>query len=75
MVTLTTRKGLFTSWEHRERRRVLTVVPGLIFGELFHANGHVVNLSKDGCVIAVAHAPEKEQHLHLLLQVPKLAGC
>jgi hypothetical protein len=48
----------------------LTVVPVLIFGELFHAKGDIVNLSTTGCVIAVAQAPEKEQHLHLLVQVP-----
>jgi len=58
------------SWEHRAHRRVLTVVPVLIFGELFHAKGDIVNLSRDGCVIAVAQAPEKGQHLHLLVQVP-----
>jgi len=58
------------SWEHRAHRRVLTVVPVLIFGELFHAKGDIVNLSTTGCVIAVAQAPEKEQHLHLLVQVP-----
>ena len=57
------------SWEHRAHRRVLTVVPVLIFGELFHAKGDIVNLSRDGCVIAVAQAPEKGQHLHLLVQV------
>jgi hypothetical protein len=66
------RKDLFMSWEHREQKRVLTVVPVRIFGELVHANGHVVNLSKDGCVIATAHAPEKGEHLHLLVQVPTL---
>ena len=60
------------SWEHREQKRVLTVVPVRIFGELVHANGHVVNLSQDGCVITTAHAPEKGQHLYLLVQVPKL---
>ncbi|MEK7236841.1 MAG: PilZ domain-containing protein [Nitrospirota bacterium] len=60
------------SWEHREHKRVLTVLPVLIFSELFHAKGDIVNLSKDGCVIAVAHAPEKGQHLQLLLQVPRL---
>ena len=59
------------SWEHRKHRRVLTVVPVLIFGELFHAKGDIVNLSRDGCVIAVAQAPEKGQHLHLLVEVPK----
>ncbi|NWF73700.1 MAG: PilZ domain-containing protein [Nitrospirae bacterium] len=59
------------SWEHRAHRRVLTVVPVLIFGELFHAKGDIVNLSRDGCVIAVAQAPEKGQHLHLLIQMPK----
>ena len=59
------------SWEHRKYRRVLTVVPVLIFGELFHAKGDIVNLSRDGCVIAVAMAPEKGQHLRLLVQVPK----
>ena len=59
------------SWEHRAHRRVLTVVPVLIFGELFHAKGDIVNLSSDGCVIAVAQAPEKGQHLHLLVQIPK----
>jgi PilZ domain len=59
------------SWEHRAHRRVLTVVPVLIFGELFHAKGDIVNLSRDGCVIAVAQAPEKGQHLHLLIQTPK----
>ena len=59
------------SWEHRAQRRVLTVVPVLIFGELFHAKGDIVNLSRKGCVIAVAQAPEKGQHLHLLIQVPK----
>jgi PilZ domain len=58
------------SWEHRAHRRALTVVPVLIFGELFHAKGDIVNLSTTGCVIAVAQAPEKEQHLHLLVQVP-----
>ena len=58
------------SWEHRAYRRVLTVVPVLIFGELFHAKGDIVNLSTTGCVSAVAQAPEKEQHLHLLVQVP-----
>ena len=58
------------SWEHRAHRRVLTVVPVLIFGELFHAKGDIVNLSTTGCVIAVAQAPEKGQHLHLLVQVP-----
>ena len=57
------------SWEHRAHRRVLTVVPVLIFGEPFHAKGEIVNLSRDGCVIAVAQAPEKGQHLHLLVQV------
>ena len=72
MVTQTSRKDLDMSWEHREQRRLLTVVPALIFGELFHAIGHIVNLSTDGCVIAAAHAPEKGQHLHLLIQVPKL---
>lgn len=60
------------SWEHREHRRVLTVAPVLIFGELTHAKGHTVNLSKDGCVIAAAYAPEKGQHLHILIQDPKL---
>ena len=59
------------SWEHREQKRVLTVVPVRIFGELVHANGHVVNLSQDGCVITTAHVPEKGQHLYLLVQVPK----
>lgn len=58
------------SWEHRAHRRVLTVVPVLIFGELFHAKGDIVNLSTTGCVIAVAQAPEKGQHLHLLVQAP-----
>jgi hypothetical protein len=50
----------------------LTVAPVLIFGELTHAKGHTVNLSKDGCVIAAAYAPEKGQHLHILIQDPKL---
>ena len=59
------------SWEHRAHKRVLTVVPVLIFGELFHTKGEIVNLSRDGCVIAVAQAPEKGQHLHLLVQIPK----
>jgi PilZ domain-containing protein len=59
------------SWEHRAHRRVLTVVPVLIFSELFHAKGEIVNLSRDGCVIAVAQAPEKGQHLHLRVQVPE----
>lgn len=58
-------------WANREHRRVLIVVPVLIFGELFHAKGYTANLSTGGCVIAAAHAPEKGQHLHLLLQVPK----
>jgi hypothetical protein len=47
------------------------VVPVLIFGELFHAKGDIVNLSRTGCVVAVAQAPEKGQHLHLLIQTPK----
>ncbi len=59
------------SWEHRAHRRVLTVVPVLIFGELFHTKGEIVNLSRNGCVIAVAQAPEKGQQLHLLVQIPK----
>jgi hypothetical protein len=59
------------SWEHREQKRVLTVVPVLIFGELTHAKGHTVNLSTNGCVIAAAYAPEKGEHLHLLVQVPE----
>jgi len=56
--------------EHRAHRRVLTVVPVLIFGELFHAKGEIVNLSRNGCVIAVAQAPEQGQHLHLRVQIP-----
>ena len=60
------------SWERRKHKRISTVVPVLISGELFHAKGHTADLSKGGCVIASAHAPEKGQHLHLLLQVPKL---
>ncbi len=60
------------SWEHREQKRVLTVVPVRIFGELVHANGHVVDLSTDGCVIATAQVPEKGHHLYLLVQAPKL---
>jgi hypothetical protein len=46
------------------------VVPVLIFGELFHTKGEIVNLSRSGCVIAVAQAPEKGQELHLLVQIP-----
>lgn len=38
----------------------------LIFGDLFHAQGHTINLSAGGCVIAGAYVPEKGQHLHLL---------
>ncbi len=56
------------SWEHREQRRVLAVIPVLIFGELSHAKGHTVNLSNDGCVIAAAYAPENGQYMHLLIQ-------
>jgi hypothetical protein len=43
----------------------------LIFGDLFHTKGEIVNLSRNGCVIAVAQAPEKGQQLHLLVQIPK----
>jgi hypothetical protein len=43
----------------------------LIFGELFHTKGEIVNLGRNGCVIAVAQAPEKGQQLHLLVQIPK----
>ena len=59
------------SWERRKHKRIATVVPVLISGELSHAKGHTADLSKGGCVIAAAYAPEKGQYLHLLLQVPK----
>jgi hypothetical protein len=59
------------SWEeHRKHPRFLTAVPVLIFGDLFDTKGHTVNLSRGGGVIAAAYAPEKGQHLYLLLQVP-----
>ena len=60
------------SWEEqRKHRRVVSVVPVQIFGDLFHQKGHTINLSAGGCAIAGAHLPEKGQHMHLLLQVPK----
>ena len=49
------------------------MIPVLIFGDLFHAKGHTLNLSKAGCEIAVtADVPEKGQQLHLLLQAPTI---
>ena len=48
LVTLATRKGLLMSWEHSSTRRVLTVVPVLIVGELFHTKGEIVNLGTNG---------------------------
>ena len=55
------------------QRRVVTVVPVQLFGDLFHAKGHTINLRANGCAIAGASesVPEKGQYLHLLLQVPK----
>lgn len=60
------------SWEeHRQHRRTVTVVPVQIVSNLFHANGYTVNLSAGGCAIAGVQVPEKGQHVHLWLQVPK----
>ncbi len=47
------------------------MVPTQIFGDLFHTKGHTINLSAGGCAFAGALVPEKGQHVHLQLQVPK----
>lgn len=72
MVTLTFRKCLYMPWEEqRKHKRVVTVVPVLISGELFDAKGYTINLSTGGCAIDGFPVPKKGQHLQLLLQVPK----
>lgn len=52
-------------------RRVVTVVPVQTVGDLFHVNGYIINLSTGGCAITGAQVPEKGQHVHLWVQVPK----